>query len=41
MSDMLCPYCNRPLTEIDYYGEPLIGCIDCNRWVGLATRRSL
>ena len=21
-----------PLTEIDYYGELLVGCIDCNRW---------
>jgi hypothetical protein len=24
--------CHRPLIEIDYYGERLIGCIDCNRW---------
>jgi hypothetical protein len=30
---MKCPYCQRPLIKIDYYGEPLIaGCIDCNRW---------
>ena len=29
---MNCPYRQRPLTEIDYYGELLIGCIDCNRW---------
>jgi hypothetical protein len=29
---MNCPYCSRPLIEIDYYSEPLIGCIDCNRW---------
>jgi hypothetical protein len=29
---MNCPYCQSPLIEIDYYGEPLIGCIDCNRW---------
>ena len=29
---MNCPYCNRPLTKIDYYGEVLIGCIECNRW---------
>jgi hypothetical protein len=29
---MNCPYCHRPLTEIDYYGEPLVGCVDCNRW---------
>jgi hypothetical protein len=27
-----CPYCHRPLTEIDYYGEMLVGCVDCNRW---------
>ena len=29
---MKCPYCQRPLIKIDYYGEPLIGCIKCNRW---------
>jgi hypothetical protein len=29
---MNCPYCQHPLTEIDYYGEPLVGCIECNRW---------
>ena len=29
---MNCPYCHRPLTEIDYYGEVLVGCLDCNRW---------
>jgi hypothetical protein len=29
---MNCPYCQGPLTEIDYYGEVLIGCVDCNRW---------
>jgi hypothetical protein len=22
----------HPLMRIDYYGEVLIGCIDCNRW---------
>jgi hypothetical protein len=27
-----CPHCQRPLTEIDYYGEVLVGCIECNRW---------
>jgi Rieske Fe-S protein len=26
-----CPYCSRPLTEIDHYGERLVGC-KCNRW---------
>jgi hypothetical protein len=25
------PKCNRPLTKIDYYGEVLVGCIECNR----------
>jgi hypothetical protein len=29
---MNCPNCKRSLTEIDYYGELLVGCIDCNRW---------
>jgi hypothetical protein len=29
---MNCPNCQRPLTEIDYYGEVLVGCIECNRW---------
>jgi hypothetical protein len=28
----VCRYCKRPLMSIDYYGEVLIGCIDCNRW---------
>jgi hypothetical protein len=27
-----CPQCQRPLIEIDHYGERLIGCIECNRW---------
>jgi hypothetical protein len=29
---MKCPYCNRRLTKIDYYGVVLVGCIECNRW---------
>ncbi len=29
---MKCPYRQRPLIKIDYYGEPLIGCLHCNRW---------
>jgi hypothetical protein len=29
---MNCPYCQRQLTEIDYYGELLVGSIACNRW---------
>jgi hypothetical protein len=27
-----CLYCHCPLIEIDYYGERLMGCIECNRW---------
>jgi hypothetical protein len=27
-----CDRCKRPLTEIDYYGEWLVGCIECNLW---------
>jgi hypothetical protein len=27
-----CPNCKRSLTQIDYYGELLVGCIECNRW---------
>jgi hypothetical protein len=26
------PLCNRPLMQIDHYGEVLVRCIDCNRW---------
>jgi hypothetical protein len=29
---MKCPYCHSPLTEIDYYGEVLVGYVECNRW---------
>ena len=32
MNDKVCPYCNRPLMEIDHYGEVLVGCIECNLW---------
>ena len=32
MRPMTCPLCQRPLTEIEYYGERLIGCVACNRW---------
>jgi uncharacterized protein YbaR (Trm112 family) len=32
VSEQVCPYCKRPLMEIDHYGEVLVGCIDCNRW---------
>ena len=27
-----CKQCDRPLIEIDNYGERLVGCIECNRW---------
>jgi hypothetical protein len=27
-----CPRCHAPLIEIDYYGDRLLGCIECNRW---------
>ena len=32
MRDKRCRYCNLQLMSIDYHGEMLIGCIDCNRW---------
>ena len=32
MRNKTCRYCNGPLMRVDYYGEVLIGCIDCNRW---------
>jgi hypothetical protein len=27
-----CTQCNALLIDIDFYGERLIGCIECNRW---------
>jgi hypothetical protein len=27
-----CCQCNGPLIEVDFYGERMIGCIECNRW---------
>src|ERR1044071_8745106 len=27
-----CSQCSALLIEIDFYGERMIGCIDCNRW---------
>jgi uncharacterized protein with PIN domain len=27
-----CPRCDGPLSEIDRFGERLVGCIECNRW---------
>ena len=27
-----CHRCDGPLSEIDRFGERLVGCIECNRW---------
>jgi hypothetical protein len=27
-----CRNWDRPLMKIDYYGDVLVGCIECNRW---------
>jgi hypothetical protein len=27
-----CSQCNGPLIDVDFYGERLVGCIECNRW---------
>ena len=27
-----CSQCNGLLIEVDYYGQRLLGCIECNRW---------
>ena len=32
MKNQACPTCGFPLMKIDYYGEVLVGCIDCNYW---------
>jgi hypothetical protein len=29
---MTCDKCQRPLTDIDFYGKWLKGCIHCNVW---------
>jgi hypothetical protein len=31
---MNCDRCHQPLIDIDYYGEQLVGCIECNCWRG-------
>jgi hypothetical protein len=36
-----CKQCNQRLVEIDNYGERLIGCIECNRWRSLASKRPI
>lgn len=28
----ICDQCGGPLIEIDYYGDRLIGCVECNKW---------
>jgi len=30
----VCDCCGAPLMEIDYYGDRLEGCIECNTWCG-------
>ena len=32
--DKSCPHCDSLLIEIDHYGDRLIGCVECNRWMG-------
>ena len=32
MPSSRCKQCDRPLVEIDNYGDRLVGCIECNRW---------
>jgi hypothetical protein len=27
-----CTQCTALLIEVDFYGERMVGCIDCNRW---------
>jgi len=34
------PLLQSSLMKIEYYGEVLVGCNECNRWAGLAIRRS-
>jgi hypothetical protein len=30
----VCDRCESPLIEIDYYGERLVGCLECDVWQG-------
>ena len=30
----VCSSCGAPFIEIDHYGEQLVGCLQCNRWLG-------
>lgn len=34
-----CKTCGHPIIEIDYYGERLFGCIECNRWSSRGSKR--
>jgi hypothetical protein len=36
-----CPNCRGAVIEIDHYGERLIGCIECNRWIWRGSERLL
>ena len=27
-----CDKCRQPMIDIDYFGEQLRGCPDCNKW---------
>jgi hypothetical protein len=33
MPSHTCDKCQRPLLEINFYGERLKGCIKCNVWI--------
>jgi len=37
----VCGSCGAPLIEIDRYGEPLEGCLQCNRWKSRGSERVL
>ena len=39
VASTVCFHCRETLTEIDYYGERLIGCVECNRWGRLGDKR--
>jgi hypothetical protein len=28
----ICDKCGERLIEIDYYGERMTGCVQCNKW---------
>jgi hypothetical protein len=41
VTDSTCPICSGVMSEIDQYGERLVGCMKCNRWrpAGARTER--